>query len=452
MTPPRRIAIVGTGVAGLTAAALLHHRHDLVVYEAGGHVGGHANTMDVSWEGERHAIDTGFIVFNDLNYPTLVRLFERLGVASRPTAMSFSVRDEASGLEYNGTDLNGLFAQRRNLVRPRFLGMLADIMRFHRIGLGWLAAEEAAGRGDDGTTLAQFIERHRLGRDFRERYLLPIGASIWSCPPGVFVEFPVRFVLEFMRHHRMLHMFGRPQWRTVIGGSARYVEKLSAPFADRIRLRTPVRGIRREPDGVVVETDAHAPERFDEVVIAAHADEALAMLADPSDAEREILSAFPYQENEAVLHADPGVLPRSRRAWAAWNYLLPREPDRHVRITYNMNILQGLPTRHVFNVTLNDDGAIDESRVISRHRYTHPVYTTRRAAAQARHEELLRGRRTSFCGAYWGYGFHEDGCASGLRVAEAFGAGLESPLTRSGDGSAAVKAGVEPKPEAAGVA
>jgi predicted NAD/FAD-binding protein len=435
VTPSRRIAIVGTGVSGLTAAALLHHQHELVLFEAGRHVGGHVNTIDVSWRGEQHAIDTGFIVFNEPNYPHLVRLFERLGIESRETEMSFSVRDEASGLEFNGTDLNGLFAQRRNALRPSFLRMLRDIMRFHRVSLAWLAEEEAAGRPDDGTTVDAFIARHGLGRAFRDRYLLPIGASIWSCPAGTFAGFPVRFVLEFMRHHRMLHLGGRPTWRTVVGGSATYVRKLTAPFADRIRLETPVRSIRRTDDGVLVHTDADAPERFDEVIIAAHADEALAMLADPSPVERELLSAFPYQPNEAVLHADPAVLPRTRRAWAAWNYLVPATPGRDVNITYNMNILQGLESRHVFNVTLNDDGRIAEDRIIGRYPYAHPVYTPDRGAAQARHAEVLRADRTSFCGAYWGYGFHEDGCASGVRVAEAFGASLESPFETPGDGA-----------------
>ena len=443
MTPPRRIAIVGTGVSGLTAAALLHHAgHELVVYEAGGHVGGHVNTIDVERDGERHAIDTGFIVFNVPRYPHLVRLFARLGIESRATTMSFSVRDEATGLEYNGTSLDGLLAQRRNAVRPRFLRMIRDILRFHRVALAWLAEQESAGRPDDGTTVGEFVARHRLGEDFRERYLLPIGASIWSCPAGTFAGFPVRFVLEFMRHHRMLHLGGRPTWRTVVGGSARYVERLTAPFADRIRLRTPVRRVRRDADGVTIETDAHAPERFDEVVIAAHADEALAMLDDPAPAERELLAAFPYQRNEAVLHVDASVLPRARRAWAAWNYLLPAEPGAAVRITYDMNILQGLESRHEWCVTLNDDGRIDPATVVGRYDYAHPVYTPARAEAQARHAELIRARRTSFCGAYWGYGFHEDGCASGVRVAEAFGATFAAweagpPDAAAGPGSAA---------------
>ncbi len=456
MTPPRRIAVVGTGVAGMTAAALLHRAgHELVVYEAGAHVGGHVNTIDVEHDGERHAIDTGFIVFNDLNYPHLVRLFARLGIESRATTMSFSVRDEASGLEYNGTNLDGLFAQRRNLVRPRFLRMLRDILRFNRVALGWLEAEEAAGRPDDGTTVAEFTARHGLGADVRERYLLPIGASIWSCPAGTFAGFPVRFVLEFMRHHRMLHLTDRPVWRTVVGGSVRYVERLTAPFADRIRLRTPVRRLLRDAGGVTVETDAHAPERFDEVVVAAHADDALAMLGDPTPRERELLGAFPYQRNEAILHVDPSVLPRSRRAWAAWNYLLPAETGRDVRITYDMNILQGLVSRHEYCVTLNDDGRIDPDRVIGRYDYAHPVYVPGRAAAQARHAEVVRANRTSFCGAYWGYGFHEDGCASGARVAEAFGATLEAweaegameqGATTEGDADPATGAGAPPEP------
>lgn len=417
----------------MTAARLLHRGHELVVYEANDRIGGHSNTVDVQVGDESHAIDTGFIVFNTLNYPNFSRMLDRLGVESIESSMSFSVRVDRTGLEYNGTRLGTVFAQRRNLASPRFLGMLRDILRFHRDGPAWLAEQESLGRIDDGLSVSAFIERYRYGRLFTEAYLVPMGASIWSCPPDRFGRFPIRFVLEFMRHHRMLQVEDRPLWRTVRGGSRSYVEQLVAPFRDAIRLGTPVRRVRRiEGDahggpGVLVETDAEAPERFDDVIIAAHADQALSMLDAPTDLERSLLQEFPFQLNDAILHTDASVLPRSRRAWAAWNYRVPAEAaaaSEPARVTYLMNDLQSITSAHSFCVTLNDRECIDPSTVLGEFRYAHPLYTPQRAAAQAQHADVIRHRGISYCGAYWGFGFHEDGASSGIRVAEAFGRDL----------------------------
>ncbi|MEB3328991.1 MAG: FAD-dependent oxidoreductase, partial [Candidatus Sericytochromatia bacterium] len=353
------------------------------------------------------------IVFNHRTYPNFVRLLAQLGVASQETEMSFSVRCERSGLEYNGTNLDTLFAQRHNLLSPGFLGMVVDILRFNRDGLAQAAQLPEA-------TVGEFLAAHRYGRRFAAHYLVPMGAAIWSCPPRTFEAFPIRFVMDFFANHAMLQVHGRPVWRVIRGGSARYVEPLTAAFADRIRLNTPVLGVRRQADGVVVRTAA-GEEHHDEVVLACHADQALAVLEDPSDVEREVLTAFPYQRNEAVLHTDASMLPRARKAWAAWNYRIPTTPGDAVTLTYNMNILQGLSSAHTFCVTLNDGANLPEEAVVKRLTYHHPIFTTARERTRARQAELLRTRHTSYCGAYWGYGFHEDGVNAALAVARAFG-------------------------------
>ena len=315
-----KIAVIGTGIAGNVVARGLHREHEIAVFEAAAHVGGHSHTHDVVQAGRRYAVDTGFIVFNDWTYPNFIALLDELGVASQPSSMSFSVRDEASGLEYNGTSLNTLFAQRSNLLRPSFLGMIRDILRFNR----------------------EVLTRGGYGRAFIERYIVPMGAAIWSTDPASMQAFPARFFVRFLHNHGMLSVNARPLWRVIRGGSARYVEKLTAPFRDRIRLRTPVESVRRLPGSVIVKARGHDAERFDAAFLACHSDQALALLADPSPAEREVLAAIPYQSNEAVLHTDTRLLPRNRRAWAAWNYHVLREPGERVALTYDMNVLQGL--------------------------------------------------------------------------------------------------------------
>ena len=408
-----KIAVVGAGIAGNVAARELHRDHDVTVFEAGHHVGGHTHTHDVEMHGRRWQVDTGFIVFNDRTYPNFIALLDELGVASQESSMSFSVRDEAANLEYNGTSLNALFAQRRNLLRPAFLGMVRDILRFNREAPRLL--EEPGGE----LPLGELLARGGYGRAFIEHYAVPMGAAIWSTDPGSMMRFPARFFVRFLHNHGMLTVDDRPTWRTVRGGSARYVERLTAPFRDRIHLATRVEQVRRIPGGVLVKPCGHEAQRYDAAFLACHSDQALALLADPSPAEREVLSAIPYQANEAVLHTDAGLMPRRRLAWAAWNYHV-RPGGGPVALTYNMNILQRLDAPTPFLVTLNHTGAIDPDRILRRVTYHHPLYTPASVAAQARHREIDGARATYYCGAWLRNGFHEDGVASALAAVRHF--------------------------------
>jgi predicted NAD/FAD-binding protein len=402
-----KVAVIGAGIAGNVAARELHREHDVTVFEAGEHVGGHTHTHDVELHGRRWQVDTGFIVFNDRTYPNFIELLHELGVSAQESGMSFSVRDEATGLEYNGTSINTLFAQRRNLLRPSFLGMVRDILRFNREAPRLL--DEPGGE----LPLRDFLERGRYGRHFVDQYVVPMGAAIWSTDPASMMRFPARFFVRFLHNHGMLTVNDRPVWRTIKGGSARYVERLVAPFRDRIHLATPVELVRRIPGGVLVKPRGHESLRFDAAFLACHSDQALAMLADASDAEREVLGAIPYQANETVLHTDATLLPRRRLAWAAWNYHLC--PDGGpVALTYNMNILQRLDAPTPFLVTLNRTDAIDPDRIIKRITYHHPLYTPASVAAQARHREIDGANATYYCGAWLRNGFHEDGVASAL--------------------------------------
>lgn len=415
----RKIAIVGTGIAGNVAAHRLHAAgHELTVFEAGDHVGGHTHTHDIHCGDEMHAVDTGFIVYNEHTYPRFCALLKELGVESQPSLMSFSVRDDASGLEYNGTSINGLFAQRRNLLRPRFLHMLAEIMRFNRTASVLLHDQAPE------TTLADFLATHRFGGALVRDYLVPMGAAIWSTDPARMFNFPARFFARFLHNHGMLTVNDRPAWRVIRGGSARYVERLAAPWLDRVRLRSPVAQIRRLPDGVLVATHGQAAQRFDHVFLACHADQALAMLADPTTQEREVLGALPYQRNEAVLHTDTSLLPRNRRAWAAWNYHRMAGTADGVGLTYNMNILQGLRSRETFCVTLNSSADIDPAKVLRHLQYEHPLFTPAGVAAQRRHAEISgapsTNHSTHYCGAYWRFGFHEDGVVSAEAALQRF--------------------------------
>lgn len=408
-----KIAIVGAGIAGSVAARELHRDHDVTVFEAGRHIGGHTHTHDVEMHGRHWQVDTGFIVFNDRTYPNFIALLDELGVASQESSMSFSVRDEAADLEYNGTSLNSLFAQRRNVLRPAFLSMVRDILRFNREAP--LLLEEPGGE----LPLGELLARSRYGRAFVDHYVVPMGAAIWSTDPASMLRFPARFFVRFLHNHGMLTVNDRPTWRTVRGGSARYVEKLTAPFRDRIHLATPVEQVRRIPGAVLVKPRGHEAQRFDAVFLACHSDQALALLADPGNAEREVLGAIPYQANEAVLHTDARLMPRRRLAWAAWNYHV-RPDGGPVALTYNMNILQRLDAPQPFLVTLNHTDAIDPERIIRRVTYHHPLYTPASVAAQARHREIDGARATYYCGAWLRNGFHEDGVASALAAVRHF--------------------------------
>jgi predicted NAD/FAD-binding protein len=408
-----KIAIIGSGIAGNVVAHHLHRQHEITVFEAANHIGGHTHTHTVDIGGERHEIDTGFIVFNDWTYPNFIALLEELGVASQPSAMSFSVRNEMSGLEYNGTTLNTLFAQRRNLLRPAFYRMLRDIVRFNREAPALLESANDIVLGD-------YLAEHAYSPEFVGDYLVPMGAAIWSTDPTRMLSFPARYLVRFFHNHGMLSVNERPQWRAIRGGSARYVEQLVAPFRSRIRLNTPVEWVRRMPDRVLVKAHDTEAEQFDHVFFACHSNQALQMLTDATALEREVLGAIGYQENEVVLHTDTSLLPRASRAWAAWNYHVVREQNAPVALTYNMNILQDLEARETFCVTLNRTQHIDPAKVIKRLLYHHPLYTPAAVVAQSRQAEVNSGNRTCYCGAYWRYGFHEDGVVSALNALQHF--------------------------------
>ena len=410
-----RIAIVGAGISGLVCAHLLHEEHELTVFEANDYAGGHTHTVRVDTADETHHVDTGFIVHNDRNYPRFERLLESVGVATQPAPMSFSVSDGRGGLEYNGSSANGLFANRANLVSPSFHRMVRDLLRFNR------EAPALVGLNGSGPSLGRFLDDGGYSRAFVDRLLVPQASAVWSADPASMWEFPAGLLADFFANHGMFGFTDRPAWRAVTGGSARYVERLTRDFSHSLRLSTPVRRIERLDDHVELTPAGGEPLSFDEVILATHSDQALGMLADPSDAEREVLEAIRYQPNDAVLHTDRSLLPRRRRAWASWNYHLQDEPVGRTTVTYHMNRLQTLDADREFCVTLNRGDHVDPATVIRRMRYDHPVFTGPALAAQARWDQVSGPRRTHYCGAYWGYGFHEDGVVSALRVCERFG-------------------------------
>lgn len=409
-----KIAVIGTGIAGNVAARHLARDHEITVFEASDRIGGHTHTVDVRIDGRDYAIDTGFIVYNDRTYPNFLALLDELGVASQASEMSFSVHNGQSGLEYNGSSLIALFAQRRNLFRPAFHRMLLDILRFNREAQAVLEAETPE------LTLGEFLHRQRYSAVFIDNYLIPMGAAIWSAAPGKLLQMPAAFYVRFFDNHGMLRVRDRPLWRVIRGGSRNYVEKLVAGHRERIRLNAPVERVRRFPTHVEIKTHGAEPERFDHVFIASHSDQALAMLADASALEREVLGAIGYQPNEAVLHIDDTLMPRRKRAWAAWNYHVAAAVSGRAAVTYNMNILQGIAAPVQFCVSLNRSDAIEPARIIRKIRYAHPIFTRQAIAAQRRHAEINGDRRTWYCGAYWRFGFHEDGVVSALNALRHF--------------------------------
>lgn len=417
-----KIAVIGTGIAGNVAAYHLSREHEITVFEANDYAGGHTHTHDIEWQGEEYRIDTGFIVFNDWTYPNFTRLLRELGVEIQASDMSFSVKCEKTGLEYNGTSLNSLFAQRRNILRPSFYKMIRDIMRFNS------EAPQLLQQTGNEISLGEYLAQNQYGQEFIQQYIIPMGSAIWSADPEQMNSFPARFFISFFHNHGMLSVNDRPTWYVIKGGSKEYVKKLTAGFQGSIRLNSRVTSIRRFESHVEVSACGQASERFDAVFIASHSNQALAMLQDASTVEREVLGAIPYQSNEAILHTDASILPKRRLAWAAWNYHLL--PDHHGRatLTYNMNILQGLKSADPFCVTLNHTDAIDESRIIKRMQYDHPVFTPKGIVAQGRQSEINGANRTYFCGAYWRNGFHEDGVVSALAALQDFKEHLHAQL------------------------
>ena len=414
-----RIAVVGAGIAGLGAAYLLGRRHEVVVYEAETRLGGHTHTHSIELAGERQQVDTGFIVFNPDHYPLLTRLFGELGVESQPTIMSFAVKNEMTGLEYNATNVERLFCQRRNLLRPTFWRMVREILRFYREAPALLADP------GPGPTIGEYLYRGGYGALFIEDHLLPMASALWSSPTETVMDFPAKYLVQFMANHQMLDPGTRKPWRVVRGGSSRYLDKLVPAIRAEFRRGAPVRSVHRDADGVTLRVDGDS-SRFDQVVLACHADQALAMLADPSAEETAVLGAMRFQRNDTVLHTDTSLLPRNPRAWAAWNALRLKPDPRHptaqaCTVSYSMNLLQGLASAQQFIVTLNATQRIDPAKILARMDYAHPLYSHTSVAAQGRWAEVSGARRTWYAGAYWGWGFHEDGLRSGVRVAQALG-------------------------------
>ncbi|MGH1371047.1 MAG: NAD(P)/FAD-dependent oxidoreductase [Cellvibrionaceae bacterium] len=413
-----KVAIIGSGISGLTCAYLLNQVADVHVYESQPMIGGHTATKDVLIDGTAYAVDTGFIVFNDWTYPNFIRLLDELGVSSKPTEMSFSVTSEISGLEYSGSGLRGLFAQRRNLLRPKFYGMLKDIIRFNRESVEDLDD----GLVSDGISLGDYLLQRNYSVEFIEDYLIPMGSAIWSASHATMMSFPLIFFIRFFKNHGLLSVTNRPQWRVIEGGSRAYLSPLTEGFKDRIHLNSRIRCVERTDTEVVIEFNDGRVETFDQVVFACHSDQALELIKNPSEDERAILGAMAYQSNDVVLHTDHSLLPKRRQAWASWNYRIRQQRQSQAVLTYNMNTLQGIESDKVFCVTLNDTDNIQLDSILGRYQYSHPVFTPESVAAAARWSEINGHYRTWFCGAYWANGFHEDGCSSGIRVATSLGA------------------------------
>lgn len=420
-----KIAVVGAGISGMSAAWLLSRRHDVTVYEAEGRLGGHSHTVEAPTRDGPVPVDMGFIVYNEANYPNLVALFEHLGVPTKDSDMSFGVSLDGGNLEYGGNDLFTLFAQWRNLVRPRFWGMLRDVLRFYREAPGHACALDSR-----MTSLGDYLGEAGYGRAFQEDHLLPQAAAIWSAPSAAIRSYPAASFIRFCENHGLLQILDRPTWRTVEGGSRAYVSRLTAAYADRVRLGRGVAAIRRTPDGVMVRDASGAVEAFDHVVIAAHADQGLALLEDPTAKESALLGAFSYTRNQAVLHTDTSLMPRRRKTWSSWNYVGESRAggDRELCVTYWMNKLQGLPAHTPLFVTLNPVRAPDPTTILRSEVYEHPLFDADAVRAQRQLWSLQGEGRTWWCGAYFGAGFHEDGLQSGLAVAEALG-GVRRPWT-----------------------
>ena len=409
-----KIAIIGTGIAGNVAAYYLNKKHDIKVFEENDYVGGHTHTHDIIMDDNEYAVDTGFIVFNYKTYPHFTKLLKELEVEVQPSDMSFSVKCEKTGLEYNGTTLNSLFAQRLNLFKPSFYKMIKDILRFNKESVEELEA------GNANVSMGKFLSDRHYGKKFIEQYLIPMGAAVWSADPEQMMAFPAGFFIRFFHNHGMLSVNDRPQWYVIKGGSKEYVKKLTSSFANKIHTESAVKSVKRSENGVLLTLENGESQFFDDVFIATHSDQALSMLEDVSEIEESVLCKIPYQENEAILHTDKSILPNKKLAWAAWNYHILGNKQDKVALTYSMNILQSLDSKEEFCVTLNNEDAIDPNKIIKKIKYAHPIFTPDGIDAQKRHSEVNGQQHTYFCGAYWRFGFHEDGVWSALQAVKHF--------------------------------
>ena len=412
-----RIAVIGSGISGLVSAHVLSRQHDVVLFEAASRLGGHTHTVDAPFGDTTIPIDTGFIVFNDRTYPNFVRVLNALGVASQPSDMSFSVRSDRRNFEYGSAGLNALFAQRRNLLNPRFHRMWRDVLRFYR------EARELLEPGSD-VRIESYLRTHGYSDAFMNDHLLPLVGAVWSSNRDGARDFPARLLVRFFDNHGFLQRGSGWQWRTVSGGSRQYVEAMRRAFRGQIRLNCPIERVCRSTEATLVKPHGQAAERFDHVIVACHADQALAMIAEPTRAEEDVLGAFAFQQNDVVLHTDENLMPRLRRTWASWNYHLDDDQAGGACVTYWMNRLQGITSETPYLVTLNRRDAVREDRIIGHYTYTHPIFTPEAAEAQMLHDDLIDHHNTSYCGAYWRNGFHEDGVVSALRVCERLGAAL----------------------------
>lgn len=416
----KNIAIIGSGISGLTSAYLLSKEHTVTVFEKNDYIGGHTATKDIELEGKQYAIDTGFIVCNDRTYPNFLKLLSQLDVPLQPTEMSFSVMNSVNGLEYNGNNLNSLFAQRRNVLRPQFWSLINEILKFNKQCKSLYASNDIPPQ----LTLGDFLTQHQFSDYFCQNYILPMGAAIWSTSLVEMKAFQLRFFVQFFYNHGLLNVNDRPQWYVIPGGSREYISPLIRRFKDSIELNSQLNSVTREKDGIRLEFKDGSLRQFDEVVFACHSDEALALLADATEAEKSVLGDIPYSKNTVTLHTDTSLLPVRKLAWASWNYQINEHLNRPACVTYNMNILQGLTADHTFCVTLNQSEEIDPSKVLGEFIYHHPVFNHQSLSAQQRRAEICGKNHTHFTGAYWHNGFHEDGVRSAVEMAERFGIAL----------------------------
>ena len=411
-----KIAIIGSGISGLTASYLLNRSHDIILFEKNDYVGGHTHTHEINHDGKIWNVDSGFIVYNEWTYPNFIKLLDQLGVERQVTRMGFSVKSLSKNLEYAGHSLNALFAQRSNLFSPSFFRMLGSMKRFNK------EAKRDLQSLDETITLDQYLQKNNYPIEFIENYIIPIGAAIWSTVPSNMLNIPAMFFIRFFNNYGLLQILDRPKWWVIKGGSYQYVKKIIADFKQSIRLSTPVNSIKRNKESVIIRYGSqNQEEEFDAVVLATHSNQALQLLEEPSGKEKEILSLLPYQRNDAVLHFDESILPKRKLAWSSWNYLLDKNKEDPVALTYNMNILQGLNSSKTFCVTLNSLEMIDKSKIIKNLSYEHPLFTIDGIRAQKRKSEISGHNNTFYCGAYWRNGFHEDGVVSALDVCSQFG-------------------------------